>query len=62
MNVKHPELEGGSGNLASTSFDLGIESKMVGGEKVVKHRKNANKETNSSNRKYPANHGNGING
>ena len=38
INVKHPELEGGSGNLASTSFDLGIEPKMVGGEKVVKHR------------------------
>ena len=27
INVKHPELEGGSGNLASTSFDLGIEPK-----------------------------------
>ena len=39
INVKHPELEGGSGNLASTSFDLGVEPKMVGGEKIVKHRK-----------------------
>ena len=37
--VAHPELEGGSGNLAASSFDLGIESKTVGGNKVVKHRK-----------------------
>ena len=35
INVKHPELEGGSGNLASASFDLGIEPNMVGGVKVV---------------------------
>jgi hypothetical protein len=44
INVKHPELEGGSGNLASTSFDLGIEPKMVGGEKIVKHRKTRTKK------------------
>ena len=37
--VAHPELEGGSGNLAASSFDLGIEPKIVGGAKVVKHRK-----------------------
>ena len=37
--VAHPELEGGSGNLAASSFDLGIEPKVVGGTKVVKHRK-----------------------
>ena len=40
--VAHPELEGGSlmsGNLAASSFDLGIEPKVVGGAKVVKHRK-----------------------
>ena len=36
--VAHPELEGGSGNLAASSFDLGIEPKTVGGNKVVKHR------------------------
>ena len=54
-NVKHPELEGGSGNLASTSFDLGIEPKMVGGVKVVK-QEITNQETNSSNRTCPTNH------
>ena len=43
INVKHPELDGGSGNIASTSFDLGIEPKMVGGERVVKHRKSRTK-------------------
>ena len=40
--VAHPELEGGSlmsGNLAASSFDLGIEPKTIGGNKVVKHRK-----------------------
>ena len=45
--VAHPELEGGSGNLAASSFDLGIEPKVVGGTKVVKHRKKkTNKEIN----------------
>ena len=29
ISVTHPELEGGSGNLATTSFDLGIEKKAV---------------------------------
>ena len=37
--VAHPEHEGGSGNLAASSFDLGIEPKTVGGNTVVKHRK-----------------------
>ena len=44
INVKQPELEGGSGNLASTSFDLGIEPKMVGGVRVVKHMKSRTKK------------------
>ena len=44
IHEKHPELEGGNGNLASTSFGLGIEPKMVGGEKVVKHRKTRTKK------------------
>ena len=44
IHVKHPEMEGGSGNLASTSFDLGVEPKMVGGVKVVKHRKSRTKK------------------
>ena len=39
IHVEHPELEGGSGSLVSTSFDLGIEPKIVAGEKVVKHKK-----------------------
>ena len=50
INVKHPELEGGSGhlmsgNLASTSFDLGIELKMnsTGGANV-KHKKSRTKK------------------
>ena len=42
--VAHPELEGGSGNLAASSFDLGIEPKVVGGAKVVKHRKTRTKK------------------
>ena len=42
--VAHPELEGGSGNLAASSFDLGIEPKIVGGAKVVKHRKTRTKK------------------
>ena len=42
--VAHPEIEGGSGNLAASSFDLGIEPKVVGGEKVVKHRKTRTKK------------------
>ena len=32
--VEHPEIEGGSGNLAASSFDMGIEAKKVGGVKV----------------------------
>ena len=30
ISITRPELEGGSGNLAATSFDLGIEKKAVG--------------------------------
>ena len=50
INVKHPELEGGSGhlmsgNLASTSFDLGIEPKMNStGGGIVKHKKSRTKK------------------
>lgn len=36
ITVTNPELHGGSGNLATTSFDLGIEPKMVGGELTAK--------------------------
>ena len=40
ISVVHPELEGGSGNLATTSFDLGIEKKAVGdGASTVKYKK-----------------------
>ena len=40
ISETHPELEGGSGNLAHTSSDLGIESKAVGdGSSIVKYRK-----------------------
>ena len=34
MAVEHPEIEGGSGNLAASSFDMEIEAKKVGGVKV----------------------------
>ena len=46
-SVAHPELDGGSlmsGNLAASSLDLGIEPKVVGGAKVVKHRKTRTKK------------------
>jgi len=36
MTVTHPEIHGGSGNLAATSFDLGLEPKTVGGDLKVK--------------------------
>ena len=39
MSVEHPEVVGGSGNLASTSFDLGYDGKKVGGNVVVKENK-----------------------
>ena len=32
------------GNLAASSFDLGIEPKTVGGAKVVRHRKTRTKK------------------
>ena len=28
MNVQQPEIQGGSGNLAATSFDMGEEQKL----------------------------------
>ena len=37
--VEHPEVVGGSGNLAATSFDLGYDAKKVGGNVVVKENK-----------------------
>ena len=40
ISVVHPELEGGSGNLAHTSYDLGVEQQAVGdGPSIVKYRK-----------------------
>ena len=60
--VAHPELEGGSGNLAATSFDLGIEPKTVGGAKVVKHRTSRTKKTNSSGRKLTTDYRKSISG
>ena len=40
ISVVHPELEDGSGNLATTSFDLGIEKKADGdGASTVKYNK-----------------------
>ena len=38
MNVQHPEVVGGSGNLAATSHDMGYEPKKVGGARVNKAR------------------------
>ena len=32
--VEHPEVRGGSGNLAASSFDMGYEPKKVGGAKI----------------------------
>lgn len=37
MSVEHPEIVGGSGNLAATSYDLGYDAKKVGG--AVKENK-----------------------
>lgn len=45
FTVDKPDLHGGSGNLAATSFDLGLEPKMVGGEmKVAKVNKTRQKK------------------
>ena len=38
MNVQQPEIQGGSGNLAATSFDMGEEQKKVGGARINKAR------------------------
>ena len=34
MSVQQPEIQGGSGNLAATSFDMGEEQKKVGGARI----------------------------
>ena len=45
ISVVHPELEGGSGNLAHTNYDLGMKSKAVGdGPSIVKYRKTRTKK------------------
>jgi hypothetical protein len=38
MSVQQPEIQGGSGNLAATSYDLGEETKKVGGSRISKAR------------------------
>ena len=38
MSVQQPEIQGGSGNLAATSYDMGEETKKVGGSRVNKAR------------------------
>ena len=38
MNVQQPGIQGGSGNLAATSFDMGEEQKKVGGARINKAR------------------------
>ena len=38
MSVQQPEIQGGSGNLAATSFDMGEEQKKVGGARINKAR------------------------
>ena len=38
MSVQQPEIQGGSGNLAATSFDMGEEQKIAGGARINKAR------------------------
>jgi hypothetical protein len=38
MSVQQPEIQGGSGNLAATSYDMGEEQKKVGGTRISKTR------------------------
>ena len=38
QTVQHPEVVGGSGNLAATSYDRGEEPKKVGGTRINKAR------------------------
>ena len=38
MSVQQPEIQGGSGNLAATSYDMGEEAKKVGGSRINKAR------------------------
>jgi hypothetical protein len=38
QTVQHPEVVGGSGNLAATSYDMGEEPKKVGGSRINKAR------------------------
>jgi hypothetical protein len=34
QTVQHPEVVGGSGNLAASSYDMGYEAKKVGGARI----------------------------
>jgi hypothetical protein len=34
QTVQHPEVVGGSGNLAASSYDMGYEPKKVGGARI----------------------------
>jgi hypothetical protein len=53
ISVVHPELEGGSGNLAHTNYDLGIESKAAGdGPSIVKYRKTRAKKLDRCNAEH----------
>ena len=38
QSVQHPDVVGGSGNLAATSYDRGEEPKKVGGSRINKAR------------------------
>jgi hypothetical protein len=38
QTVQHPEVVGGSGNLAASSYDMGEEQKKVGGARINKSR------------------------
>jgi hypothetical protein len=38
MSVQQPEIQGGSGNLAASSYDMGEETKKVGGSRINKAR------------------------
>ena len=34
MSVQQPEIQGSSGNLAATSYDMGEEQKIAGGARI----------------------------
>ena len=38
MSVQQPEIQGGSGNLAASSYGMGEETKKVGGSRINKAR------------------------